>query len=219
MSLCAADPPLTNKIFEVFHCRQIGPGESLLVVDHTVMCKQGGSMTTEYLYLFSFADLLVCAWPLGVPGLLFLFMWRVRAKIYAGDEDTLKLYDFVIGGYTDKFWYWELVELARKLILSGLIGLLGRGTVGQTVAATFISFFFFAVFCRAWPFKEQMLNRVKVFSEFVVFGVLVASTVAKVAERPELSEEYISLRSYETAQAILCAAFVPVTAFYVVVHI
>lgn len=127
-----ADPPLTNKIFEVsvshhldsiisnmracsetgcarpqvFACREIGPGESILIVDHGIKCTAGGSFTTSYLGLSSFGHLLVCAWPLGVPIMLFLFMWRVRAKIHAGDEDTLKLYDFVIGGYTDKYWYW-----------------------------------------------------------------------------------------------------------------
>eukprot|EP01051_Picozoa_sp_SAG22_P031437 SAG22_NODE_12738_length_431_cov_0.656627_1_plen_70_part_01 len=68
-------------------------------------------------------------WPIGMPAMLFVLMWRVRAEILARDEDTLKLFDFVIGGYRGKYWYWELVERGRKLILSGIIGLLGRGSV------------------------------------------------------------------------------------------
>ena len=104
------------------------------------------------MFLWSFAYVLVVLWPLGMPTLLSVLMWRARAKIHARDEDTLKLFDFVIGGYHDKFFYWELVELGRKLILSGLIGLFGRGTVAQTVLACSVAFFFFAAFYRAQPF-------------------------------------------------------------------
>jgi hypothetical protein len=38
--------------------------------------------------------------------------------------------------------YWEVVELSRKLVLSGLVGLVGRGTIAQSTACTFISFFY-----------------------------------------------------------------------------
>lgn len=41
--------------------------------------------------------------------------------------------------------YWEIVELIRKLILAGLIGFVGRGSVLQTVVALVISFMFFAL--------------------------------------------------------------------------
>ena len=47
--------------------------------------------------------------------------------------------------------YWEVVELTRKLILSGLIGVVGRGTVAQAVAGTLIAFYFFAI-----SYREQL---------------------------------------------------------------
>ena len=54
----------------------------------------------------------------------------------------------------------------RKLILAGLIGLAGRGTVFQTVVATLISFMFFAFSFREMPYNTRRLNAVKTFSEF-----------------------------------------------------
>ena len=69
------------------------------------------------------------------------------------------------GDYKREYWYWEVVELSRKLILSGLIGLFGRGTIAQTFAAVAISFLFFALSVKAQPFKTDKLNRIKVFSE------------------------------------------------------
>ena len=57
------------------------------------------------------------------------------------------------------------MELIRKLILAGLIGLFGRGTVLQIVVATVISFLFFALAFRSLPYKSSRLNTVKVLSE------------------------------------------------------
>ena len=61
--------------------------------------------------------------------------------------------------------YWEIVELLRKLILAGLIGVAARGSVLQTVVATAISFLFFALAFRSLPYKSSRLNTVKVLSE------------------------------------------------------
>ena len=61
--------------------------------------------------------------------------------------------------------YWEIVELIRKLILAGLIGLFGRGTVLQIVVATVISFVFFALAFREMPYNSARLNAIKVLSE------------------------------------------------------
>ena len=61
--------------------------------------------------------------------------------------------------------YWEIVELIRKLILAGLIGLVGRGTVLQIVVATVISFVFFALAFREMPYNSARLNAIKVLSE------------------------------------------------------
>ena len=213
-----ADTPITTKIFEPFHCRQVGPGESIMIVDHTVQCTVNESFTAEYLSLCTLAMVLVCAWPLGVPAMLSALMWKNRSEIHTGDEDTLKLYGPVINAYTDKQWYWELVELGRKLALAGLIGLLGRGSVVQMVAAQFISLFFFAVHYRAQPFEAPMLNAVKSFSELVIFGNLLVSTVLQV-HAAEFADEVVSIDDYGTAQIGLCLMMVPVTICFMVAHI
>ena len=85
--------------------------------------------------------------------------------------------------------------------------------MAQTVMATFVAFFFFAIFFRAQPFKQPMLNAVKAFSEFVIFGVLVTGTVEQ-AEQAIFAEEDVSIDNYGHAQTILCLMFAPVTVFY-----
>jgi hypothetical protein len=41
----------------------------------------------------------------------------------------------------------------------------------RSVAATLIAFFFFALSFREQPFKAEATNRLKLFSEFQIFGV------------------------------------------------
>eukprot|EP01051_Picozoa_sp_SAG22_P013865 SAG22_NODE_1610_length_4002_cov_2.012298_1_plen_530_part_00 len=211
-------PPITSKIFEAFHCQQIGPDESILISDHTIHCTLGGSLTVEYISLNSFVLVLVFAWPIGVPTFLALTMWQAQDKIARKDPETMKMFDFVIGTYKDEAWYWEVVEFGRKLILAGLIGFLGRGTVVQIVTAQFVSFFFFAAQFRVQPFLVPMLNVVKSCSEFIIFGVLVVCTVQEVATT-EFEEEAVSIDDYGSFQIGLCVTLIPVTIIFMAFHI
>eukprot|EP01047_Picozoa_sp_COSAG01_P076750 COSAG01_NODE_13584_length_1564_cov_1.036860_2_plen_151_part_00 len=63
---------------------------------------------------------MLLVWPVGVPAVLLLTMLRVRELIEAQDRETLDRFAFAIGDYKPEYWYWEVVELARKLVLSGL---------------------------------------------------------------------------------------------------
>ena len=132
----------------------------MLIVDQNIRCYTDGTLTGEYILILATSVTLVTAFSIGMPALLLYKMWKVRSKIHEKDEETLKLYGFIIGEYRDAMWYWEMVELGRKLVLAGLIGLLGRGQVSQTVGASFVAFFFFALHIRAQPYERPVLNAV-----------------------------------------------------------
>merc|ERR1712166_207430 len=140
-------PGLTQKIFDGFGCRDLGYGQTVLMVDYTIDCE-----TAEYYTLLTVCIGLMFAWSIGLPVILWLSMFSVRKLIREEDEDTLQMYDFILGDYKTEFWYWEVIELTRKLILTGLIGMIGRGTVGQSVTCTVVAFVFFAITFRYQPF-------------------------------------------------------------------
>ena len=110
--------------------------------------------------------------------------------------------------------YWEIVELIRKLILAGLIGLVGRGTVLQTVLASLISFMFCALSFREMPLRTRRLNVVKVFSELQLFAILQVCMVLRVEENG-LVGEWIQRNGYGLAQLVATTAIVPATLFVV----
>ena len=106
--------------------------------------------------------------------------------------------------------YWEIVELVRKLILAGLIGLVGRGTVLQTLLATVISFMFFALSFREMPLRTRRLNVVKVLSELQLFSILLVCMILRTAKNG-LVGEWMQVDGYGLCQLVATVAIVPAT--------
>merc|ERR1711939_276420 len=119
-----------------------------------------------------------------------------------------------MGDYKRSHWYWEVVELARKLALSGMIGLFERGSVLQTVCAAFVSFFFFAFAFRERPFEKDNLNAVKIFSEFQIFAILIMCIVIQ-TRQVDFSAEKADLDDYGHAQVVFTMMILPISMYAV----
>ena len=95
--------------------------------------------------------------------------------------------------------------MTRKLILSGVIGLAGRGTVAQSASAMLISFYFFAISFKQQPFEKPTLNRIKAFSEFQIFAILAVCVIIQAASAGADfdSEEALTMDGYGALLIIL----------------
>ena len=148
---------MTNKIFEGFLCRELGEHgddpSAVLEVDYSLDCE-----SSEYTVVVMACSLLVLLWPIGLPTLLLYSLYNARTSIMEEDPDALRKFNFILGDYDKEHWYWEIIEFWRKLLLAGLIALVGRGTISQAVLATLISFLFFAAVIREMPFNAERLN-------------------------------------------------------------
>jgi hypothetical protein len=202
-------PMLTNKIFEVFLCRDLGPNTSpasVLYADYTVDCDE--TATLRWLG----GGALVLLWPIGLPAGLFYAMHARRAKILAGDEATLRTFAFVLGDYKPTHWYWEVVELSRKLIMSGLLGLVGRGSIGQAVIAVVLAFSFFAIALKHQPFTNGRLNFLKICSEAQLFGILLLCFLIQAVKIGPvgLAAEPITFDGYGVIMVVIAAIVAPI---------
>lgn len=65
-------------------------------------------------------------------------------------------YNFIYASYKPHLYYWELIELQRKLILTGLIMFVKPGTATQLAVAFLIMLFFFVLQSRACPFSDEV---------------------------------------------------------------
>merc|ERR1711871_605450 len=165
---------------------------------------------------------LVLLWPIGVPAVLYYSMWSASDDIAAGDVPTLQKFDFVLGDFKREYWYWEVVELSRKLLLTGLMSLMMRGTITQVVVATVISFFYFAAAVACQPFEDHLLNVFKALSELQLFGILLICVVLQTNDKgipEELGEGDLTTDHYGAIQVGLTLVILPASIFFLCVAI
>jgi hypothetical protein len=199
-------PGLTNKVFEIFLCRDLGPNTSppsVLHADYGVDCGESYSMR------WTVGGMLVILWPAAVPAGLFALMFRVRKELRAGDEAATGMFNFLIGDYKPEFWYWEVVELLRKLMLSGILSLVGRGSIAQATLGTTITFVFFALHLRVMPYKSVTLNFTKAVSEVQLFVVLLMSVLLQ-SHSVGFDGEAVTIEDYGLIQTVFTIMIAPV---------
>ena len=87
---------------------------------------------------------------------------------------------FLFAVYTTKCWYWESVELVRKLILTSILALISPGSAGQVVVGTLVAFFALLGNLRLRPFSEKSLNFVNAVAQMNLFFFLFVALLLKV---------------------------------------
>lgn len=52
------------------------------------------------------------------------------------------------------FWYWDIVDLVRKLLLTGVLSCITHGSVKQVAAGTLLSFIGVVLYLRLNPYAS-----------------------------------------------------------------
>ena len=66
--------------------------------------------------------------PIGVPSFMFWLLWKHREKLHAGDLETTREFSSLVGNYAPRCYYWEVVEMTRKLTMTGFIMFVAPGS-------------------------------------------------------------------------------------------
>ena len=106
---------LTQTVFEAFACRDLGDGE-YLAVDYQTPCEG-----TEYAALASLGVIGVLAYPIFVPVATYLVLLKNRAGLKDRTSKSFNRYSFLVADYSEHFWFWECVEMLRKVMLTGVV--------------------------------------------------------------------------------------------------
>jgi len=136
-------PNLVKGFFQLFSCKQTA-GDVKLEDGRTVFRLVGSLDTICYS-----ADHYKWIYKLGAPVatlmvVLPLSAWLImRSKRIAGklhDPDVVASYGFLYDGYKDKLFYWEIIALVRKVLLSSIVVFLdfGKDSYQQGLTALFL---------------------------------------------------------------------------------
>lgn len=171
LALFLVYPKVSQTLFRHFDCRVLAPGFEVLNTHYTYACA-GGDWTMVAILAF-FMILLV---PIGIP----VISWYLMAIKY---EKEMKLFkkggqskaqaiaafrvnwDFLSDDYIPEAYYFECLDLLRKMILTGAMLFVAPGTVFQVFFSALISYSYVLLHIKAWPYKHQQSNQLKALAE------------------------------------------------------
>jgi hypothetical protein len=185
-------PFVTHTIFQTFNCRSFDDEVSFLAIDYHISCDDA-----SYTVLAVVAAFAVIVYPIGVPFATLLLLYQNRAAIKSEDAAICGRYSFFLGDYKPQQYYWDCVEMLRKVAITGLIANFLPGSLLQLNAGIILCCM--SGFASAWflPYKDTVANVFKVTTEGSLAITLILCTLLK--HRPEdlekegLGENFIGI--------------------------
>jgi hypothetical protein len=231
-------PNICNNVFVIFRCRWLAPDEHYLEADYSVDCD-----SFVYQLFWWVAAIYAVLVPFGVPVYFWLIMRREEKREAASTTSLRNLsarmaldlgldggadrcisvvkqiklnedFSFLLDAYHPNYYYWECVDMLRKLTLIGLLVLVDRGSVAQICVAIIISFFFFSLHVKTWPYKGVEDNYLKASTEVALFIIVLMAIVL----RTDLQGEAIPRAFYDDAVVLSLVVLVPMALVAAVVY-
>ncbi|CAM9749701.1 unnamed protein product [Ectocarpus sp. 4 AP-2014] len=143
---------VSSMVFQTFACETLDDDVEYLRADYRIHCTD-----TKHKAFEAYAWIMIFIYPVGIP-LLYAFLLFQRRDVLA-DKDADKTVAQSIAGlweaYTPESFYYEVVECARRIMLTGVVVFIFPNDAAQFAITMLIAFFFSLVFEVMSPYKSQ----------------------------------------------------------------
>ena len=167
--LFALVPSVSARVFSTFSCERFGYNDALhehryfLLADMTVECSVHGVWRSNEFTGLAIA--FVALWPVGVPLLFGTLLWASRRDDCLALETAVR---FLHVEYIETRSYWEVVELLRKLLLTGFVFLIPQHySLLRLIISLLVTVGHTALLIAAAPYRQPGTT-------FVAFGTAMA---------------------------------------------
>jgi hypothetical protein len=178
---------VSTRIFRLFKCREI-MGVWYLTADYTVTCFEGAWSTTSiiaYMCMFVFV--------FGIPLFQFLVLCKNRKYLdenklvtdsdYSKHLKVKQKYGSIFEAYTPECYYYDLIDLIRRLILTGGLILVGNEeAVGQVFLGILVNLVWFSLVVVRRPYKSVWDTALSGVLSFVLTITLVSGVCMRLYE-------------------------------------
>jgi hypothetical protein len=175
-------PSTAAKIFQIFSCQDVDPDDDVkgddeyMTVDYSVSCS-----SFKYRFGFAWAIASILVYPVGIPAYYFYVLYSNKESIQSRESITTKTEHILATGdhvnhqlesilllfeaYEPKYWYWEVIETIKRLMLTGVLVLIAQGSAVQIIVGISLSLFFIALYDTYPPFADPTVGRVEAVSQ------------------------------------------------------
>ena len=184
---------VSTTIFRVFKCKEI-QGQWFLEANYKVQCFQG----TWWTYAV-FAGAGVIIYIVGIPLVLFVLLWRNRRYLYEDEkkrDDSLWMQKHTLvkrrlgaiyEAYGKESYYFDLVDMLRRLLLTGGLIVLGEHSNSQIFLGAFVCLCWLCLLLSREPYEAHWDNAL---SSLLGFQLLVIILTGMSLEIHRLTPEF-----------------------------
>eukprot|EP00944_MAST-04C_sp_MAST-4C-sp1_P005873 g5873.t1 len=188
-------PSIGGKVFSVFRCLLVGDTHYFLN-SMEMKCFVG-----QHAALINLSFVFVALYVLGIP--IYIYFVLHKNKTNLKRQDTRELYGQLYMQYEEKYWYWEIIEMLRKVFLCGGLLTVAAGTSFQIVVALLVQVFYIVTISRLMPYKHFHDDIVQLIGSMQLFLTLIAGLMLKLLEYN--TKENISSEEQENLSILLIA--------------
>jgi hypothetical protein len=185
-------PSTTATIFTMFICQDIDPGnadpasygvDNFLVADYSISCN-----SERYEVGFYWAIMMCLVYPIGLPLLYYILLFKCRDEIVNRKEmfengiqpsRLSSVLSFLYKSYKPEFWYFEIIETTRRLMLTAVLSVISSGSPEQIVAALFLSLIYINVYKNTNPYLEEEVVVMAEIGQWQIFGSFFFTLIIK----------------------------------------
>ena len=153
--------PLPGSCVEICFTDDKSDCTSLLRADYSIKC-----FTLRHRVYWTIAA--VCAiYPVGFPIVMLLLIFKFRDPS-AGENMSFGLRVF-FESYKEKFWFWEIIEMYRKLILTSFVLFFGSDNLSQNSFTVVMVGTFGVAYTFVRPIKDKFEDRLQTLVLWIIF--------------------------------------------------
>ena len=193
-----AFPTVSSLAFKAFRCDDLDANDDVKVgvmsADFAVECwDEQGDFTDEYQNIRMLAFVAIFAYPVAVPIVYSILFWKARRAIWAQTATGLsESITFLTEEYDRSFFFWELLEVLKKLLLVGAMSVVLPGTFNQLALAFVISLCFLVMLMVAKPYKRPEDDVIALTAGFALVMFFFFTLILKVQTLTEAVEDSLT---------------------------
>lgn len=178
-------PGIGTRIFRLFKCRRIGELEYLMA-DYSIICWKD-----DHNYAVAVATLCIFLYVIGIPFLCIYILYK--RKMNLDDAKTAALYGSLYLAYERKYWYWESVEMLKKMILAGGLVIVATGSSAQVLIGMLVVLSYSYIVTRLEPYDDILDDYLQVGASIQMVLNLLIGLVLKLDDKSEYDVDTLGI--------------------------
>jgi hypothetical protein len=182
-------PKISTRTFQMFRCRDLGQGiGNLLEADFGKECFEG--VHAQYV---PYAVISAVVYLVGVPVGTFYALWSNRHKLHT--QIVQARYGELYRHYDPKWFFWEVLLMINKCMLTGAMCAIAPGTPLQLLVAVIVCASYLLLVLHASPYRGILEDRLAFGTSLSLsFSLLLGLTIVMDSpQKPAFNSEWMGV--------------------------